>query len=62
MNKNVKVTTDHEITTPPPKARQKSKQTSEKMSGEQRKCEEKRREFRVLQEVLQDPITVYEGS
>lgn len=62
MDKNVTVTPDHEITTLPTKAFPQSKHTSPKKNGDQASYEKKRRKFKALQEVLQDPVTVCEGS
>ncbi len=61
MDKNVTVATDREITKLSSKGFSKSKHTSKKMNGDKTKCEKKRRKFMALQEVLQDPVTVYEG-
>ncbi len=62
MEKNVTVTTDHKstprISKALPKTKHGSRKTNENRTASKRNCSK----FMALQEALQDPITVCEGT
>lgn len=62
MGKNVNVTPDHEINSRISKTLPTTEYGPKKTTGGQTRSNSDCRKFMALQEALQDPITVYEGS